>query len=96
QITDLVKKVVTESHTFPDGHGFPNYEPFTSITKELRYRELGDRRARMNKLWPSLLRSDNREFQLNHEMKIQGKTVIDCKRVVSSSGVVDLDEESIR
>lgn len=36
------------------------YKPFTSVLKELRFREMGDKRMRLDKIWPSLMKSVSR------------------------------------
>ncbi|KAF8361643.1 flad-1 [Pristionchus pacificus] len=96
QFAELVQKTIVESHSFPPGHGFPGYKPFTSVLKELRYREMGDKRMRLDKIWPSLMKSENREFQQSHELKVRGEAMLDSRRAVSSAGVIDLEEEVMR
>ncbi|GMS84208.1 hypothetical protein PENTCL1PPCAC_6383, partial [Pristionchus entomophagus] len=97
QVAELVEKTIIDTHKFEvSGHAFPGYKPFTLILKEMRYREMGDRRLRLDKIWPSLIKSENRSFEVNHEIRARGKTMSDCKRVVSNGGVIGLEEEVVR
>ncbi|GMR36432.1 hypothetical protein PMAYCL1PPCAC_06627 [Pristionchus mayeri] len=96
EVTQLVERTISDSHYFPPGHGFQGYKPFTSIVNEMRYREMGDRRMRPEKIWPSLVKNERRVFQLSSEMKTKGETMIDCKRAVSHTEVIDLEEEVVR
>lgn len=96
QVVELVERTIIESHTCPPGHDYPGYTPFTSILKEMRYREMGDKRMRLDKIWPSMVKNKNRVLELSAEMRTRGDTKMDCKRAVSATGVIDLEEEVMR